>query len=436
MKKATAGLVLSRWASGIVIRVLRSINFPNSPAWLFSLVTDLLGFVPRQQEHKTQWLGLEGEASNKAVFLSMLRKRGDTLPRLDRSFFTQALAGRIPFAEKFYRSVDLDKDAARWSEDQRRALAASVQQACTEIVGDMAESFGKALEVDAFCFGGGLFHNSVIVSALEDRFGKQKIFVPPVPGNAGTALGSARYLWHQEMGNPRSQQIAHTYWGPSFSHQAVKDILDNCKVAYHHALTEERKIEAAIEFLKRGKIVGWFQGRSEFGPRALGNRSLLASPWAPYVRENLNDFVKHREWFQPFAISVTQEACPAFFDCSSLCAFMSTIARVKPGVDILPSEFLLPDRRIRLHVVERGANPLFWRLLGRWGETAPAPLLINTSFNLFGEPLVSSARDAVRSYCCCGIDAMVIDNFVLSKASVPGLFSKARVALPVSLSQS
>jgi len=191
--------------------VLRSIKFPNSPAWLFSLVTDLLGFAPRQQEHKTQWLGLEGEASKKEVFLSMLRKRGDTLPRLDRSFFTQALAGRIPFAEKFYRSVDLDKDAARWSEDQRRALAASVQQACTEIVGDMAESFGKALEVDAFCFGGGLFHNSVIVSALEDRFGKQKIFVPPVPGNAGTALGSARYLWHKEMGNPRSQQIAHTY---------------------------------------------------------------------------------------------------------------------------------------------------------------------------------------------------------------------------------
>ena len=149
------------------------------------------------------------------MFLSMLRKRGSPPPPVGPQLTsTQALSGRIPFAEKFYRALDLDKDTARWSDDQRRGLAASVQQACTEIVGDIADSFGNASKVDAYCFGGGLFQNSVIVSALEDHFGKQNVFVPPVPGNAGTALGSARYLWHQEMENPRSSHDCAYLLGP------------------------------------------------------------------------------------------------------------------------------------------------------------------------------------------------------------------------------
>jgi carbamoyltransferase len=167
--------------------------------------------------------------------------------------------------------------------------------------------------------------------------------------------------------------------------------------------------------LAAGKIVGWFHGAAEFGPRALGNRSLLASPWAAYVKENLNEFVKHREAFRPFAISVLAERAAEYFDYSPSARFMATLGTAKPEAARLLEGFLLPGGRVRLHVVERAANPLLWRLLGRFGQFASAPMLVNTSFNLFGEPLVVSPRDAVRSYFCSGVDALVIGSFSLAK---------------------
>ena len=162
--------------------------------------------------------------------------------------------------------------------------------------------------------------------------------------------------------------------------------------------------------------MGWFHGAAEFGPRALGNRSLLASPWAPYVKENLNEYVKHREGFRPFAISVVAERAAEYFEYAPSARFMATLGFAKPEGARLLEGFLLPGGRVRLHVVERSANSSLWRLLNRFGQFAPAPMLVNTSFNLFGEPLVVSPRDAVRSYFCSGIDALIIDHFSLAKS--------------------
>jgi carbamoyltransferase len=173
-----------------------------------------------------------------------------------------------------------------------------------------------------------------------------------------------------------------------------------------------------LRLLRAGKIVAWFQGAAEFGPRALGNRSLLASPWAPYVTENLNDYIKHRESFRPFALSIPAEDCAEYFDCSKNGRFMTAMATPKRNasrlVDALP-QGLLNENLIRLHVVAREENPLFWRLLKKSGEEGHAPALVNTSFNLFGEPLVITPRDAVRSYYCSGTDALVAGSFLLTK---------------------
>ena len=187
--------------------------------------------------------------------------------------------------------------------------------------------------------------------------------------------------------------------------------------------TEQRKLEAAVQLLESGKVVGWYQGAAEFGPRALGNRSVLASPWAPYVKENLNDFIKKREWFRPFAVAVPEEDCSRFFTSSRLCRFMNSLGRVREGCNPLPESFCLPGGLVRLQVVERRSNPLLWSLLKSAGERFPAPLLLNTSFNLHGEPLVLTARDALRSYFCSGLDALVIDNFLLSKSKALPLFA-------------
>jgi carbamoyltransferase len=181
-----------------------------------------------------------------------------------------------------------------------------------------------------------------------------------------------------------------------------------------------------VQLLLGGKIIGWFQGAAEFGPRALGNRSVLASPWAPYVKDNLNDFIKHREWFRPFAVSVPIEDAPRYFECSGLCESMNSLARIRPAVDGLPEGFVLPGGLVRLHTVSQEANPALWDLLKRFGLQAPAPMLINTSFNLFGEPLVVSPLDAIRSYACSGIDALLMDNFLLTKVPLAMASTPAR----------
>jgi len=399
---------------GTKLRVLQTIPFPNSLAWIYSHVTRLLGFTPHKDEHKTQWLALEGEPVYRKVFLDMLFDSKKSLPCLNRSYVN--FAGRLTFSTRFYQATGLDEKQPL-SDEQRKALASSIQAACTEIVTSTVNYYRKATGIQRVCFAGGLFQNTLLVASLEKNLGLNQVFVPAAPGNSGCALGAGLLTWHQSMGKPRVALVAQVYGGPSANRSEIKDVLDNCKARYSLNTTEERKIEAALQLLEAGKIVGWFHGAAEFGPRALGNRSVLASPWAPYVRENLNDFIKHREWFRPFALAVPEEDAGQYFQYSSLCEAMNSLAWAKPGANILPESFLLPGGMVRLHVVRQRSNPQFWRLLRKFGERAPAPILVNTSFNLFGEPLVVKPRDAVRSYFCSGIDALIIDNFVLSKSA-------------------
>jgi carbamoyltransferase len=414
---------------GTRLRGLRSWRFPHSLAWAYTQVTQLIGFRPKREEHKTQWLSLEGEPLFKEVFLEMLRRPGSPWPQLNYSFFHRGLDGWPAFSPAFYRRIGFDSQPTTLSDDQRRTLAASIQHATTEIVSQLLEHLRRSEKIERICLAGGLFQNSLLVAELEDILGIDNISVPPAPGNPGSAVGATLLEWHQVLGKPRTEPVSRVYWGPKFSRQQIKDVLDNCKARYSVQNTEARRVEAAVELLLAGKVVGWHQGAVEFGPRALGNRSVLASPWGEYVRENLNDYIKHREWFRPFAVSVAEEDCQQYFEASRNCRFMSSLARVRPDCHRLPSIFFLAGDRVRLHVVERSSNPLFWELLKRFGQHAPAPMLLNTSFNLFGEPLVVSPRDAIRSYFCSGVDALVMDHFVLSKSGVPHLVAASKPAL-------
>ncbi len=410
--------VMIGMGEGNAIRVLRRVAFPHSPAWLYSQVTDLLGFQPHKEEHKTQWLSLGGEPTHKRTFLEMLRPSGKHLPRLDNSYFTPGLHGRLPFSPRFYNKLQLPQDRTQITDDQRRELASSLQLAVADLVVELVDHFREQENVSTVCLAGGLLFNTLLVSTLEQRLGMNEVFVPPAPGNAGCAVGAAMLAWHQVFGKARQEQEPAVYSGPAFNRSEIKKVLDNCKVRYSLQTTEDRKIETALQLLEMGKIVGWFQGATEFGPRSLGNRSILASPWASYVRENLNDFIKHREWFRPFALAVPEEDASRYFECSNLCQSMNSLAKVRPEAAAQFGDFTLPGNLVRLHVVSKRNNSHFWRLLKRFGEQSQAPVLVNTSFNLFGEPMVVRPRDAVRSYFCSGIDALVIDNFVLAKAGL------------------
>jgi carbamoyltransferase len=408
------------------LRILRSIPFPHSPAWVFSQVTDLIGFEPHADEHKTQWIGLEGEPVFEDLFLKLLRGSAGKWPHLAASYFNRGLAGRIAFSPKFYRAVGVDPAIGKAAEDGsprpqipdpvRKQLASSVQQACAKVAAELAERYRNETGANSLCLAGGLFLNPIVVSHVEKNTGFDDVFVQPAAGNEGTALGAAWYVRHHLQGKPRQASAIQLAWGPGYSSQEIKQILDNCKARYRFHVSEEQILEETVQLLAIGKIVGWFRGAAEFGPRALGNRSLLASPWAPYVKENLNEYVKRRQAFRPFAISVPSERAGEFFDYTPCARFMATLGFAKPEAARQLEGFLLPGNRVRLHVVEQAANSPLWRLLDRFGQLAPAPMLVNTSFNLFGEPLVVAPRDAVRSYFCSGIDALIIGNFSLSKS--------------------
>jgi carbamoyltransferase len=251
--------------------------------------------------------------------------------------------------------------------------------------------------------------------------------VQPAAGNAGNALGAALYTAHVLLQLPRRFRLEHVYYGPEYSGPQIKEVLENCKLNFRYLRTRDEIVKAGVEILQQNRILGWFQGRAEFGPRALGSRSILASPFGPYVNENLNQYVKHREKFRPFAASVIEESAGEFFEFGPMARFLASVGRVKPAHYKTFSSNLLgrpgdaePEasqepQRIRVHTVSRKTNLLFWELLNAFGRATGSPVLFNTSFNLFGEPLVCSPRDAVRSFYCSGIDELIIGNFLLKK---------------------
>jgi len=203
--------------------------------------------------------------------------------------------------------------------------------------------------------------------------------------------------------------------GPAFSAADTKQALENCKLGFRYLVTTDELNQTAVAQLNENKIVAWMHGRMEFGARALGNRSILASPLDPYSTENLNIFIKHREVFRKFAASVPAEVCSEYFEVGPNARYLSTVGRVRPAHRERFAAAILTGDLVRVHAVDRDENPLYWKLLHAAGAATGLPVLYNTSFNLFGEPLVCTPRDAVRSFYSSGIDAMFVDHFFLQK---------------------
>jgi carbamoyltransferase len=410
---------------GTRIHELSSIPFPHSLAWVFTQVTRLLGFSARAEEHKTQWLSLAGEPVFANLFVEMLRRGPQGPPHLNTKYFKRDFSGKLSFSDEFYHRLGIPRESPQQSSTPELAnplrmnIASSLEKACELVLTGWLASLRTQTGTKYLCLAGGLFLNPLMVAAIERHTGFERVFVQPAAGNEGTSLGAAWLAWHQTLNRQRVGPMTSLYWGPTYSNAEIKQVLENCKVRYRWHDSEDREIEEAAQLLKAGRIVAWFHGAAEFGPRALGHRSLFASPWAEYVQENLNDYVKHRESFRPFALAIPDEDCAEYFDCSANARFMTTMANAKEKVrnllDSSTSGFVSREGLTRLHVVTFENNPQLWKLLKRMGETGPAPILVNTSFNLFGEPIVITPRDAVRSFYCSGVDALVAGSFLLTK---------------------
>ncbi len=367
----------AKWlGEGNRLTLEREILYPDSVGELYGMVTEALGMRARSDEHRVQWLAPTGT------------------PR-----WSDNLREVLAAPEGF--------------EGERRAdLAASVQKHLEDYVLNLV---GEAENV---CLAGGVAWNSLLVSALENSGRYKGVFAQPAAGNAGTALGAALHVWHEVAGGQARVAGGGYALGPSYSAAEIKQVLENCKLRFQMLATVPDLIGAAVRILTDNRIVAWMQGRMEFGPRALGHRSILASPRDPYSTENLNTFIKHREASRKFAASVPAEIASEYFEAGPNARYLATVGRVRPQYREQLRGAVIAGDMVRVHTVAKDDNPLYWQLLHSFAEKSGLPILFNTSFNLFGEPLVCTPRDAVRSFYSSGIDAMIAGNFLLENDGV------------------
>jgi carbamoyltransferase len=371
----------AKWhGSGNTLTLEEEILYPNSIAELYGQITEILGLRARSDEHRVQWLSMSGKPRFAELFAAVVNDRS-----VDQTF----------------RSPEI------LNQQDRADLAASMQHALESYVLRIADGATNV------CLGGGVAWNAVLISALERRF--KGVFSQPAAGNAGTALGAALHAWHGVAAQSKRLDAGSYYLGPDFTVQEAKEALENCKLRFRLLETVPARIDAAVSQLESNHIVAWMQGRMEFGPRALGNRSILASPRDPYSTENLNTFIKHREATRKFAASVPAEIAAEYFETGPNARHLASVGAVRPQYKEQFRGAILSGDAIRVHTVSKEDNPLYWGLLHAFGAKTGLPVLYNTSFNLFGEPLVCTPRDAVRSFYSSGIDAMVAGNFLLEK---------------------
>jgi carbamoyltransferase len=396
----------ARWhASGRDIQLDKELYYPDSLGDLYGRVTELLGYRPNADEHKVQWLSSLGDDRFVSLFEAMLPSGADAWPRVDRTVFDRNRTGHGGFSGSVYKILGV-RVGETVSDRLARDIAAGIQGAVERIVLKMAHGSKRV------CLAGGLGLNAMLVSALERE---HQVFVQPAAGNAGTSIGAALYAWHQTFQRSERIPLRDLFLGPSYSPEQIKQVLENCKLQFRFLQTTDEVISAAIEELNEHRILAWMQGRMEFGPRALGNRSILASPRDPYSTENLNAFIKHREPFRKFAASVTAESASKYFEVGDNARFLASLGRVREAHHKTFESAILGKDCVRVHVVDKADNPLFHRLLKEAGKTTGLPVLYNTSFNLFNDPLVCSPRDAARGFFSSGIDAMIAGNFLLRK---------------------
>lgn len=403
--------------AGHQLRIDAEAQFPNSIGLIYSAVTAALGFDADGDWHKTMWLSPTGKPELQELFAELLRVDEAGLPVVNTDYLDLVFGGPPSFSAHFFERAGVgprrrDEPMAQ----SHRNVAASAQKRVEEVLCEMAVRHREHTGEENLCLAGGVALNSFANSAVERGAGFKRLFVQPAAGNAGCSIGAALFVWHQIMGNSaRVYEMTHAFLGPQFSDDAVKEVLDNCKLAYDYFLTEDKLTAEVAQQLAQGKIVGWFRGAMEFGPRSLGARSILASPTTELMRDNLNTFIKHREEFRPFCAAVPEERTEEFFEASALNNFLQGVSRIKPGKQQLIPAAVFGDGLVRVHSVSRKTNGSFWKLLTRFGEASGVPVLLNTSFNLFGEPVVSTPREAVRGFYCSGIDSLAIGNFLIKK---------------------
>jgi carbamoyltransferase len=401
-------------AEGNRIKRLQAISLPHSIGFYYSAFTEYLGFEPFDAEYKVMGLAAYGDpARYRDRFREIIRLEPRGRYRLDLSYFNfQYDYGRT----RWYSSgmIDVFGPPCPPEElpDQRCAdIAASLQERTEEVILHMARWCHEATGLPNLCLAGGVALNSVANGKLLRGGPFERIYIQGAANDAGCALGAAQYRAHATHGLPW-QEMRHLYYGPGYDTGEVEDALKATRMPYR---VVEDPAETAAQLLAGNQIVGWYQGRMEFGPRALGNRSILADPRQADMKDRINAAIKFREPFRPFAPSVLAERSREYFAEVDDSPFMILVTDVLPEKRALVPAITHADGTGRVHTVEREVNPLYWQAIHRFGELTGVPLVLNTSFNVRGQPIVNTPAEALATFYTSGLDALIIDRFLVEK---------------------
>jgi carbamoyltransferase len=406
------------------LTLLREIRFPHSLGLLYSTFTAYLGFAVNEGEYKVMGLAAYGRPTCVDRVRQLIRRTPDGAFALDLDYFEHHTTAARSYSSRFvdlfgpprhaYDPIDLDTpDGQRFAD-----CAASVQQVLEETLVEIATALHRETGLPDLCFGGGVALNGVANARILAESGFERVFVPPAPGDAGCALGAALYADRVYFGNRDRDVPDHPFWGPSVDANDLARAAREDSQALEE-LDERTLIDRIADALASGRVVGWMEGACEFGPRALGHRSILAAPHASAMRDRLNRDIKYREEFRPFAPVVPADAADRYFELppggARLARFMSGVFPVRPEWRSRLAAVTHVDGSARVQVLDREMAPRLYALLEAYGRRTGMPVLLNTSFNVAGEPIVNRALEGYLTFRRCGIDALVAGPFVVTK---------------------
>ncbi len=408
------------------IRLLRELRFPHSLGMFYSTFTAYLGFAVNEGEYKVMGLASYGTPNRLAEVERVIRRTVDGAFVLNLDYFDFHAGVEASWSKRFvslfgpprdpYQPIDLASSEGRRFAD----IAASVQRVLEDILVNIARDLQRETGLVDLCFGGGVALNGVANTRLLRETGFARLFVPPAPGDAGCALGAALYADRILFARPHGEVPDHPFWGPDVDPAALARLAEEDDFPLAQ-LAEDRLIDDLADSLMQGQIIGWMDGALEFGPRALGHRSILAAPHDAAMRDRLNRDIKYREEFRPFAPVVAAEHADRFFDLppggARLARFMSGVFPVRPEWRERLAAVTHVDGTARVQTLDRSMAPRLGRLLDAYGRRSGIPVLLNTSFNLAGEPIVNTAAEGYSTFRRSGIDLLVAGPVCVRKSS-------------------
>jgi carbamoyltransferase len=419
--------VSTMWGTGHghQMQVLGEINFPHSLGIFYNALTQWLGFPKYGDEGKVMGLAPYGQPRYMDEMRRIVRLQRDGTFELDLDYFvhhaegaTMTWRGGEPTIGRLFSDKLIDllgeprmprTEITEKVQDVAASLQAMLEEAEMALVRKIQRDTGKTV----LCMAGGVALNSAFNGKILPNTEFNDIYIQPAAGDAGTALGVCYYIYHEVLGQPRTFVLNHAYTGPQFSDVVIRAALDQHGLSYQE-LQPDEMAEAAAQIIAQGGVLGWFQGRMEWGPRALGNRSILADPRRQDMKDILNARIKHREPFRPFAPSVLLEATADYFDQSYPDPFMIKVYNVLPHKRAEVPAVTHVDGTGRLQTVDRAANPQYWQLIHTFGQLTGTPVVLNTSFNE-NEPIVCTPQQAIDCFLRTRMDALGIGSYLVTK---------------------